>query len=262
MNRSVKLSSWLAAVCLSCTVSASLPDPEKAWRDYAARQNKSKPSRTFPYQNCFERAAAAHQLPVTLLLAVARGESDFDAAAISQANAFGLMQIQWPGTGRHLGIRNQANLFDPCTNAEAGARYLRELIDRYNGDIHLALAAYNYGPSRVKAGVVPEGAAWYSGYIYRHLQYVTGAKSGNSASRKYQLEDRLVVISFTSATRARRLLEWLEINYPDLQLEWFRAPLGRHQLVLRHSSAEQLQKGLQQLAIAGLVIDQETASKE
>ena len=79
---------------------------------------------------------------------------------------------------------------------------------------------------------------------------------------QYDSEGRLVLISFTSATRARRLLEWLETSYPDLPLEWFHAPLGRHQLVLRHNSAEQLQRGLQQLAIAGLVIDQETASKE
>ena len=155
-------------------------DLDHAWQEYQSSNSYAEPAYVFPYSSCFASAAAAHDLPLTLLLAVARGESDFEATARSRANAHGVMQILWPVTARHLGIHRLSQLYDPCTNIEAGARYLRELMERYEGNLHLALAAYNYGPGRIPVNAVeiPNGAEWYSGYIYRHLDYVLGDGSG------------------------------------------------------------------------------------
>ena len=150
--------------------SADLPDPEIAWKNYALTETSIRPSYQFPHASCFRAAAVAHDVPESLLLAVARGESDFEETARSKANAHGVMQIQWPGTAQHLGVNRLSDLYDPCTNIDAGAKYLKELMGRYNGSIHLALAAYNYGPGRIttNGGNIPDGARWYSGYIYRH----------------------------------------------------------------------------------------------
>jgi len=138
---------------------------EGRWRTYAAGAAETRPALEFPYAHCFQQAATAHDLPETLLLAVARGESDFQPKARSHANAYGLMQILWPGTAKHLGLERLSELLEPCTNVDAGARYLRELLENYDGNLHRALAAYNYGPSRIpKTGQdLPDGAVWYSG---------------------------------------------------------------------------------------------------
>ena len=124
-------------------------DAGSAWRDFLASETQMEPAVSLPFERCFRRAAAAHDLPTSLLAAVARGESNFDPDAVSSANARGLMQILWPGTGRHLGFSQVRELHEPCRNVEAGARYLKELLQRYDGDLHRALAAYNYGPGRI-----------------------------------------------------------------------------------------------------------------
>lgn len=81
-----------------------------------------------------------------LLLAVARRESAFNPKATSPANARGLLQML-PATSRLL--KKKANLFDPETNIELGAKYLTQLLQKSDGKIHLALASYNAGPNRV-----------------------------------------------------------------------------------------------------------------
>ena len=236
---------------------------QQAWADYAARAESMQPAAEFPFQHCFERAAATHQLPLTLLLAVARGESDFDPIARSDANAIGLMQIRWPQTGRHLGIRRLRDLYEPCTNVMAGAKYLAELLARYQGDIHLAIAAYNYGPSRVRANSVPTGAQWYSEYILRHLQFVsagpldTGEPVELAQSRVYRPAGKQVLISFNSPWRAQRLLAWLESVDVKARLAWFRAPLGRHELVLLYADEQERRAGLAALADIGLRVNGE-----
>ena len=168
---------------------AHLDQLEVRWQQYADRSHQTTPALDFPYAHCFTRAAAAHELPETLLLAVARGESDFKPDAKSKANAIGLMQILWPGTARHVGLNRMADVLDPCTNVDAGARYLKELLKRYDGNLHRSLAAYNYGPARipVSGGRLPDGAVWYSGYILRHLDYVLNGSrkaSGGTASKE------------------------------------------------------------------------------
>ncbi len=96
--------------------------------------------------------ACEHGLSTNLLDAVISQESGFRPWAISSAGAMGMMQIM-PGTARVLGL---ALPFDPIANMRAGARYLRQQIDRF-GRIDLALAAYNAGPQRksLRAGTIP-----------------------------------------------------------------------------------------------------------
>jgi soluble lytic murein transglycosylase-like protein len=98
-------------------------------------------------------AELAHRfdLSPTLLEAVVWQESRWRADAVSPAGARGLAQLM-PGTARDLGV----NPDDPFANLEGGARYLRQQMDRFDGDLERALAAYNAGPGRViRAGGIP-----------------------------------------------------------------------------------------------------------
>jgi hypothetical protein len=98
------------------------------------------------------RTAAARQgVPESLVAAVISVESEFNPRAISPRGALGLMQLM-PSTAVLLGVRNA---FDPHENIDAGAKHLRDLLDRFS-DTHLALAAYNAGPQAViRHGGVP-----------------------------------------------------------------------------------------------------------
>ena len=93
----------------------------------------------------FQKAADVFHVPVELLKAVARAESNFDPAAESHAGAQGIMQLM-PGTAKALGV---TNAFDPVQNIMGGAKYLSQQLERYGGDTVLALAAYNAGPGNV-----------------------------------------------------------------------------------------------------------------
>ncbi len=97
-------------------------------------------------------AARRHQVDADLLHSIIRAESDYNPRAVSPKGAQGLMQLM-PQTAAALGV---ADAFDPAANIEAGTRYLRQLLDFYNRDLVLALAAYNAGPERVaQFGGVP-----------------------------------------------------------------------------------------------------------
>jgi soluble lytic murein transglycosylase-like protein len=99
-----------------------------------------------------EQVARETGLSASLIKAVALVESGFDPLAVSPKGAMGLMQLM-PGTARQYGVRDA---FDPGQNLRAGATHLRGLLDEFNGDLTLALAAYNAGSAAVKRyGGVP-----------------------------------------------------------------------------------------------------------
>jgi len=228
-------------------------------QNYSANETTLEPAYTFPHSTCFKVAALEYGLPESLLLAVARGESDFNATARSRANAHGVMQILWPDTAKHLGINRLSDLYDPCTNIDAGTRYLKELLARYDGNVHLALAAYNYGPGRIaKDGYgVPSGAVWYSGYIYRHLNYVigNGAVAKPMPDTLYSAIGQSTLLTFGEPYRAEAFIERLETKSSGLSLDWFRRGTGEFEVVMTYATREEYDRSARQLANAGFRID-------
>ena len=90
-------------------------------------------------------ASREHGVNPNLVWAVIYRESSFAPCAVSKSGALGLMQLK-PGTAADMGVRDP---FDPRQNIDGGARYLRKMLDRYDGDVRLALSAYHAGPTTV-----------------------------------------------------------------------------------------------------------------
>ncbi|MBF0157882.1 MAG: lytic transglycosylase domain-containing protein [Magnetococcales bacterium] len=98
------------------------------------------------FDDIIQEAASTYGLNKNLISAVIQAESSFNPKAVSPAGAQGLMQLM-PATGRSLGVDDP---FNPRQNIMAGSRYLRRLLDRYQGNTQLALAAYNWGPGNLE----------------------------------------------------------------------------------------------------------------
>jgi len=133
------------------------------------------PVQTVPqplYRDLVEAAAKRYSVDADLITSVIAVESNFDPKALSRKNARGLMQLL-PETAARLGVQN---IYDPQENIDAGTRYLRELLQTYNNDVVLALAAYNAGPERVQQyGRVPPFA--------ETISYVRRVKRGYEKSK-------------------------------------------------------------------------------
>ena len=190
---------------------------------------------SYPYQSCFEIASQLNDVPVDLLLAVAATESAWDPDARSHANAHGIMQIQWPGTARHLGVKRVAELYNPCLNIELGSRYLRELLDAYDDDVQRALAAYNYGPGAInRAPELPAGAVRYADRVLDHRQRIVATSFADAA--------RFVIprgVLFESGTRAERFARSLNELIDNADFTTVRDSDGTHRVQM-HISEEGL----------------------
>jgi soluble lytic murein transglycosylase-like protein len=104
------------------------------------------------YHDIISRKAEKYRVDPSLVRAIIQTESNFDASAVSSKGAIGLMQLM-PSTALAMGLEDP---FDPEDNIDAGVRYLSALLDKFGGDLGLALAAYNAGPASVeKYGSVP-----------------------------------------------------------------------------------------------------------
>ncbi len=127
------------------------------------------------YEPHIRAAASRYEIDPLLVKAVIKAESNFNRLAVSDKGAMGLMQLM-PETVQDLKVRDP---FDPVENIYGGTCYLRKLLDLFDGDLQLALAAYNAGPTRVKEiGRVPRIAETKQ-YIknvlanYKHYQAVS-----------------------------------------------------------------------------------------
>ena len=122
------------------------------------------------YEPLIREAEVRYRLPPGLMLALVWAESRFNPMAISPAGAAGLAQLM-PATARELGVSNR---HDPWQNIDGGARYLRQMLDRF-GEVQLALAAYNAGPGAVaRAGGIPrnrETPAYVRSVLQRWMAY-------------------------------------------------------------------------------------------
>jgi soluble lytic murein transglycosylase-like protein len=98
-----------------------------------------------PYGNFIRTSAQKHGVDEKLISHVIAAESNFNPRAVSRKRALGLMQLR-PQTAARYSV---ANVFDPAQNIDAGTRYLKDLLERYRGNLPLALAAYNAGPATV-----------------------------------------------------------------------------------------------------------------
>ncbi|MGE5244544.1 MAG: lytic transglycosylase domain-containing protein [Betaproteobacteria bacterium] len=126
--------------------------PARSVRTYAVPDTRSvratrsaSPARSSLYEDLIRQHAQLNGVRTDLVRAVVQVESGFNPRARSPKGALGLMQLM-PATIREFNVRNP---FDPGDNVRAGVAYLRQLLDRYNNNEQLALAAYNAGPGAV-----------------------------------------------------------------------------------------------------------------
>lgn len=123
--------------------------------------------------------AAKYELDPSLVHAVIKAESNGNQYAVSRKGAMGLMQLM-PLTAHELQVGNP---FDPEDNIEGGTKYLKFLLGKFNGDLTLALAAYNAGPARVEqAGSVPKISETRQ-YIKKVLAFYKGSQNIPAVSK-------------------------------------------------------------------------------
>jgi soluble lytic murein transglycosylase len=152
--------------------------PTSSSRDFKLflrERRRSRPSwyHSDKYDELINKASERFGVAFPLLKAIIKAESDFDPQAVSKKGAMGLMQIM-PQNFKLLGIKDP---FDPKQNINAGARYFRQMYDRFDGKLALSLAAYNAGPTAVDRYKTIPPFEETEEYVRRVLRYYYNYKN-------------------------------------------------------------------------------------
>jgi len=130
------------------------------------------------YEHYIRSVGSRYQVDPLLIQAVIKAESNFDSQALSCKGAQGLMQLM-PGTARDMRVSDP---FDPLDNIKGGTRYLRKMLNIFDEDVHLALAAYNAGPEVVKnigrIPDIPETIEYVERVLRHYRRYQIASSSG------------------------------------------------------------------------------------
>lgn len=152
---------------------------------------------TASLEEIFEEASRTYNVPKNLIKAIAKAESDFNPNATSGAGAQGIMQLM-PATARELGV---TDAYDPYQNIMGGTKYISQMLQKYDGNVSLALAAYNAGSNNVaKYGGIPpfketqNYVAKITGYLNEGVEapnasYTVGGSSGVMAASVEEMAD-------------------------------------------------------------------------
>lgn len=126
---------------------------------------------TASLEEIITEASEKYHVPKELITAIIKTESDFDPNATSGSGAQGLMQLM-PATARELGV---TDAYDPYQNVMGGTKYISQMLDKYDGDVKLALAAYNAGSGNVaKYGGIPPFQETQN-YVVKVMNYMNSA---------------------------------------------------------------------------------------
>ncbi len=237
---------------------------------------------SYPHYECFKQASEKYGVPILLLMSIAKGESNFNPRAEGEVvtfrngkykglpqQAFGVMQILWPSTGRdHLNIKRKKDLYDPCINIDAGARYLSEMLSDkyYNGDIYHTIGAYNGGPNweKSKSKNKIANVKDYIAYIRRSYEYIVSRIDTKKFVKKYipkifcsfrnrflrftdaEIYEEYILAKYKNLKYDNPALvaKYHDIfkNYPDTPFEIIKTPLGKFDLVIAANSLEDNKK--------------------
>ena len=153
---------------------SKIPPYPDSWRMESTRENRllfiNVEQTEALYNSIILQASSRHKIDSALVKAVIMAESRYNPRAVSKKGAGGLMQLM-PKTAKELGV---VDVFDPEHNIDAGVKYLKQLLKEFDGDVKMALAAYNAGSRKVKKykGIPPFNATRiYIEKVFKYYQY-------------------------------------------------------------------------------------------
>lgn len=162
-------------------------------------------------EDIFEEAAQTYHVPKSLIKAIAKTESDFNPNATSKAGAQGIMQLM-PATARELGVEDS---YDPYQNIMGGTKYISQMLEQYDGDVTLALAAYNAGSNNVaKYGGVPPFKETQN-YVVKVTSYMQEGVEAPNTTYAVEKSNHTDSIN-TDSVRAASLEEAEDNLYQDI----------------------------------------------